>query len=154
MEKVVAIDPLGSRYLGPTGIVDAFIIQEGGYANRYTPDPQTVEAKKLTAPPSPVDDEAIWQQRFGFPYAMSLEALETDLNKGMKGLGESSSATIVSPEFSGVNIPNDVANIMRRISKVTRAELIQIIVKRQSHTGIMDQHAPLFAQLITDMLKG
>lgn len=151
LEKVVAIDPPGSRKLGLTGIINAFIIQEGGYAKQYTPDTQTIEAKSIGAPKSSFDARAMWQALYGFPVAMSRMGLEGDLIKATTGLSKDHSVAVVSPELSALNRPEDVADIMRWVSLTTDARLIHYIVDRQSHTGIMDQNAPLFAQLVTDL---
>lgn len=153
LEKIVAIDSPGSRELGLAGIINAFIIQEGGYAKLYSPDQQTIAAKQIGAPKSPLNAIAMKQALYDFPVAMSRAGLEEDLLKATNGLDASRSISIVSPETSALNMPTDVAEIMKRVSLNTDARLIHYIIAQQSHTGIIDQNAPLFARLGSDLFN-
>ena len=153
LDKVVAIDPPGSRKLGLAGIVNAFIIREGGYAKQYSPDSQTVDAKKIGAPKAPLNLAAFKQALYDFPVAMSKIGLEGDLVKATANLDAARSVAVVSPELSALNMPEDIAEIMKRVSLKTDARLIHYIIDQQSHTGIMDENAPLFTRLVTDLLQ-
>ena len=153
MDRVVAIDPPGSRKLGLLGIIYAFGLREGMNAGRYVRDQQIIDAMKTGAPKSSADSAATWQAMYGFPLAMSRAGLEGDLLKATAGLDDSHSIAVVSPELSALNMPADVAEIMRLVSLKTDARLIHYIIDQQSHTGIMDQNAPLFIRLVTDLLQ-
>lgn len=152
LDSVVALDPPGSVHLGRVGIAKAFIVTEGGHGKLYTPDAQTTQAKKIGAPKSPLDLAAARQRLYDFPIVMSRQGLESDLEKAVVGLGKSNTISIISPELSALNDPRLMREILRRVSLGTDAKLLHYVISGQSHTGIMDQNAPLFARLITDTL--
>lgn len=153
LENVVGIDPPGTRKMGLVGIMKAFVLDEGGYAKLYQTDSQVVEAMKIGAPKSKTKLDSVWQGLYGFPVAMSKDGLAHDFEKAAKGLGRETKISIVSPELSGLNLPEDVARIMQQVSLGTDAQLLHYIIEGQSHSGIMDQHASLFTQMITDLNK-
>lgn len=65
---------------------------------------------------------------YKFPVAMSKAGLEGDLAKATQRLTADHSVTLVSPEMSALNMPGHVAEIMRRVSLCTDAELIHYII--------------------------
>ena len=152
-DNIVALDPPGSHKLGRVGLISAFGLTEGRYAKLYTTDAQTVAAKAATAPKVANKPSAQLQGMWDFPAVMSQDGLMADMEKGTEKLDDTARISIVTPEFSALSKPENVAYIMQQLSKGTDAEMIHYIIERQSHTGLMDQDVPHFTQLIADTLS-
>ena len=134
-------DAPGSRDLGLRGLAKGFMQLEGGHASQYNkqaPDEQSAEIQRLGDSTAMSDimtlakNGGLFQQFIDQTRAMSKPSLEKDLLLAAPNVRESIAFT--SPDKSELNYPQDVSDIMQRVSYATSAAVIHDVIRRHTHS--------------------
>lgn len=143
-ETMILNDPTGARRLGLAGIANSFILQEGRHLGNYlkvTPFPEVAEAQKAPISSAMKDTlggtkGSLWHQIFVDPRGLSKGGLETDLSVVIPHIEKK--LRIISPEYSALNAPEDVANILKRVSGLaqTSLDIEQFVLEGHTHSWI------------------
>jgi len=149
VENLIVSDPPGSRKLGFLGLVKRFVIDESTQVGKYldsSPDDYAVNLqrdndKKILLNLRNAGPKASWQQLIDQVVAMEKDTLEADLEFALDKIKPNGNMVFYSPEFSQLNRPQDVLNMLNALSDTAAKYNVNLI-----HKTIMDHsHALLIS---------
>lgn len=128
IDQLIITDAPGSRKLGAVGLMNSFMTKEGAHAKAYLDATKNLYAKQKQQENDADAFNSIRslgfkgakQQFFDQVLAMGRSDLEAQLAEATRGMKENGEITFNSPELSELNKWQDVANIVGRISNLSK----------------------------------